>query len=344
MADEGVTIGEPPTRAQADSARAIHASYRDHGFLHLTDFGLTPQLLRSAFDTSARLFSLPTDVKMIELPRISPGTNLGYAPLASEKANHSRPADLREMFNVRNPKEYTNDFGGTPDGTDAVALEVWSVVEKAARRFALALALALGLEADYFARSLERMDLCACRFNHYPPLPNGPSRPQEPGALRIGEHTDFAAFTFLLLEPSGGAMGLQVKPQSAAADEGPYGDGWLDVEIPSAPPGVVGAIVNTGQQLPYWTNDVWRATSHRVVAPDATAALSDRYSIACFFDADKAAPVSVDPRFVPAGEQPRYPPTTGLEYLLRKLARAQGKTEELQGKREVYDEDIGVSR
>ena len=106
----------------------------------------------------------------------------------------------------------------------------------------------------------------------------------------------------------------------------------------------MGAIVNTGQQLPYWTNDVWRATSHRVVAPDATAALSDRYSIACFFDADKAAPVSVDPRFVPAGEQPRYPPTTGLEYLLRKLARAQGKTEELQGKREVYDEDIGVSR
>ena len=80
------------------------------------------------------------------------------------------------------------------------------------------------------------------------------------------------------------------------------------------------------------------------MAADAEAARADRYSIACFYDADKAAPVNVDPRFVPEGEQPHYPPTTGLEYLLRKLARAQGATAELGGRREVYDHDIGVRR
>lgn len=346
MADEGVVLdGADPTAAQMDAAKAIHESYTSHGFLHVLNFGLDESLLRRAFDVSSRLFAMPTEVKMTSLARISPASNVGYAPLALEKANHSRPPDLREMFNVRNPREHTNRFDGTPEGTEAVALELWRVLERAARRFSLALALALGLERDYFTRSMDKMDLCACRFNHYPPIPNGePSRPREPGPLRIGEHTDFAAFTFLLLEPSHGALGLQVRPGSVASDVGPYGDGWVDVVVPPSPPASVGAIVNAGQQLPYWTNDLWKATSHRVVAADAEAARADRYSIACFYDADKAAPVNVDPRFVPEGEQPHYPPTTGLEYLLRKLARAQGATAELGGRREVYDHDIGVRR
>ena len=58
-----------------------------------------------------------------------------------------------------------------------------------------------------------------------------------------------------------------------------------------------GAIVNTGLQLPYWTNDVWRATPHRVVSRSAAEADESRYSIACFIDPDADAPVAVDERF-----------------------------------------------
>ena len=108
----------------------------------------------------------------------------------------------------------------------------------------LALALALDLETEYFAKSLKTFDLCTCRFNHYPPPGNvtAPSR-ADAAALRIGEHTDFGAFTFLLL-PDGVPKGLQVASAS----------GWVDVELrmDDVPVGSSSAIVNTGAQLPYW--------------------------------------------------------------------------------------------
>ena len=98
---------------------------------------------------------------------------------------------------------------------------------------------------------------------------------------------------------------------------------WMDVVTPHVA-GQVGALVNTGALLARWTNDTWRATAHRVIVPDEDAAAKDRYSIAIFIDPDAEARVAVDPRFVREGEAPRYPPTTGLEYLLAKLREAQG--------------------
>ena len=61
-----------------------------------------------------------------------------------------------------------------------------------------------------------------------------------------------------------------------------------------------------------------------MIVPDAAAAASPRYSIAAFFDPDSDAEVAVHPRFVRPGEAPRYPPTTGLAFLLMKLKEAQG--------------------
>ena len=77
-----------------------------------------------------------------------------------------------------------------------------------ARRYALACALALGLELDYFVRTLARMDCCTLRFLHYPPCaaPTAADGVVEATPIRVGEHTDFGAFTFLLLGE--GAQGL----------------------------------------------------------------------------------------------------------------------------------------
>jgi len=99
----------------------------------------------------------------------------------------------------------------------------------------------------------------------------------------------------------------------------------LDVELPPPRKGDgAGALVNTGALLARWTNVVWKATAHRVIVPSAEVAAAHRYSIACFIDPDSDAPIVVDERFVPAGEAPRYPPTTGLAFLLMKLREAQG--------------------
>ena len=84
------------------------------------------------------------------------------------------------------------------------------------------------------------------------------------------------------------------------------------------------AIINTGALLARWTNDRWRATAHRVIVPDADVALHDRYSIPIFITPDASAMVSVHPRFVADGEQPKYPPMTALDYLLMKLKEVYG--------------------
>ena len=127
---------------------------------------------------------------------------------------------------------------------------------------------------------------------------------------------------------------LQVRAQRATAaasagdetaSDASSDDGWLDVSVPprARSDAEAGAIVNTGLQLPYWTNDVWRATPHRVVSRSAAEADESRYSIACFIDADADARVAVDPRFVPEGARAKYPPTTGREYLQRAIREAQ---------------------
>ena len=327
--DEGVVIGDAPTADQSAAAAAIHAACIDHGFVHIYDFGVTPELRSASFAAARGLFALPDEHKRENLSRISPQTNLGYAPFSYEQLNRGRPPDLKEAFNVRNPVVHTNDFRGVSDGFEQTALTLWAAVEKAARRYALACAVALGLDAHYFERTLSRMDLCTLRFLHYPPTDilsttNGAAAKTET-AIRVGEHTDFGAYTFLLL--GDGAQGLQMKPVQGGEIGGAAGGeegGWIDVVAPPAPEGSVGALVNTGACLARWTNDVWRATAHRVIVPNLEVASTDRYSIACFIDPDAKAVVEVDPRFVPEGEEPKYPPTTGLAYLLHKLKEAQG--------------------
>ena len=59
---------------------------------------------------------------------------MGYAPFAYEQLNRARAADLKEAFNVRCPRVHANDFTGTPTEFEPTALELWSVIEKAARR------------------------------------------------------------------------------------------------------------------------------------------------------------------------------------------------------------------
>ena len=64
--------------------------------------------------------------------------------------------------------------------------------------------------------------------------------------------------------------------------------------------------------------------------PSAAIAARHRYSIACFIDPDATATVAVDERFVAAGERPKYPATTGLDFLLGKLREAQGVDDDEQ--------------
>ncbi len=63
-------------------------------------------------------------------------------------------------------------------------------------------------------------------------------------------------------------------------------------------------VVNIGDCLMRWTNDVFVSTPHRVVNRSGR----ERYSIAFFFDPNPDAEVAVIPSCVGEGERARYEP------------------------------------
>lgn len=343
LVDNGAVIGEEPTPAQLETAKAIHDAGTAHGFVCLQNCGVQKCTLTSAFEASESLFTGSSREEKTKLKRLDPTDNTGYAPIGAESLNRKRRgADMKESFNVRNSH---NDFTGTPNGFQDAATNLWNNVRDSSRRYAICCALALGLPPDYFSKTIDSMDLCTLRMLHYPPVVDldhvntGDMEEEEMNAIRIGEHTDFGLFTFVFVRnpEKSSSHGLQVKAIEggdltigrAANVANEDADGWSNVVLDEATLSqskddeTAVAIVNTGALLARWTNDVWRATAHRVICgPDALT--SPRFSIACFIDPDKETLCQVHEKFVPAGEQAKYPPVTSLEYLQMKLREAQG--------------------
>jgi isopenicillin N synthase-like dioxygenase len=340
---KGKPIGfsDTPSDSQQAVAKAIDTACRTHGFVCLRNTGISRQGLAAAFMASKDVFGM-SDEEKAKLKPLDPTTNTGYNGLGSEALNRRRAADLKEVFNVRKPSANDEDlFQGTPDGFQVTSTNFWDEIAILSQRFSQCCAIALGLEVDYFAKTMTEMDLCTLRMLCYPPCPVTESNEHNPNAsIRVGEHTDFGAYTFLFVHDlhDKSSHGLQVKPIEGAdlgmgslvsRADSMFTCGWKDVIFDDAMLAIMdqdetcSVLVNTGALMARWTNDVWRATAHRVIVkPEARN--SYRYSIAAFFDPDKSTVCSVHTKFVPEGEEPKYSPIKSMDYLLMKLREAQG--------------------
>ena len=136
------------------------------------------------------------------------------------------------------------------------------------------------------------------RLLHYPPLKEDPT----PGQIRAGAHSDYGTLTLLFQDNVGG---LEVK--TAQGD-------WV-----SAPyiPGTV--LINTGDLMERWSNDVFRSTKHRVALPEGAKASRHRYSMAFFCQPNPEANIVCLPTCQRVETPPKYPPVKAGEYLLSRL-------------------------
>ena len=276
----------------ADLGRAC----RDTGFFVLTGHGVAEALIARVFAAADAFFALPRAQKA-RLDIRASGTNRGWAEIGTENLDDTSDAfDRKEAFNIGldlapdDPRILRGEpFRGVnlwPDlpGFREGLLEYFDAVHRLGVELHRPISLDLGLDEHYFAAHLDQ-PLATLRLLRYP---GGGGE-----GIGAGAHTDYGSVTLLMTD---GEPGLQVRPR---------GQDWIDV------PHVAGGfVVNIGDCLMRWTNDLYVSTPHRVQVPKRA-----RRSIAFFLDPNPDAVIQALPGTGPA----HYPPVTGADYLRARL-------------------------
>ena len=283
------------------TARKIALACRDTGFFYCINHGVPAALIEQAFALSHQFFALPAAAKT-RLAIEAIGGNRGYSGLRHEALDPLHGADFKEAYNVGlelaaddpeilagMPFRNLNAWPPVPEFREAI-LAYFEACANLARQLHRAFAFDLGLAEDFFEDKLDR-PMATLRLLRYPAAATG-----ETGA---GEHTDYGNITLLATD---GVGGLEVRARNG---------GWI------AAPVIQGAfIVNIGDCLMRWSNDVYVSTPHRVI----TRGGNERYSIAFFCDPNPEAMVEAIAACVPPGEKPLYPPVKAADYLAARLA------------------------
>jgi isopenicillin N synthase-like dioxygenase len=300
----GLTSSELSERAAV--AAKLGQACRETGFFYVVNHGMPETARDSIFAAARAFFSLPVAEKQEYSIRRS-RHNRGYVALEGERLDQTAIlSDYKEAFNVGlelaasdpevlagKPFRGVNLWPAIAGWRDTV-LAYYDASLGLGRRIHRGFALYLGIEENFFEDKLEA-PLAVLRMLHYPPQPQRRDRAPDSGA---GTHTDYGNLTILATD---GVAGLQVRARSGA---------WLDA------PRIPGAFVcNIGDCLMRWTSGVYVSTPHRVAIP-----VEARYSVAFFLDPSPDARVEVLPSCMAPGERPRFPPTTGAEYLQHRLA------------------------
>ncbi len=294
-------MGEPGSVER--TAAQLGDACRKVGFFYLTGHGIGQNLLDEVFALSRTLFAQEPGVKdALSIARSM--NNRGYVALDSENLDPDAPSDAKEAFNIgREPDP------GEPDATGelpSTGVNFWPDIPRfrtvmnayyqACRSLCEQLhevfAADLGLAADYFAPYVDHPS-ATLRLLHYPANPRAVDE-----RLGAGEHTDYGNVTILAQDDVGG---LEVRNRDGE---------WLK----AAP--IAGAfIVNIGDCLMRWSNDIYLSTPHRVVSPLER----ERYSVAFFFDPNPDALIETLPGCLRPGEEVHYEPVLFSDYLRARL-------------------------
>ena len=304
-------------------ARAVDDACRVSGFFQIVGHGIDEVLRQDVKDVADEFFALPEDEKR-QCEPASREINRGYSCRKTESLSYStgvaRPPDLAEAFIVGNDRVVEGDpyfeaerhrsFAPNlwPSRPARMRDAVWSyylAIDALSHEMGNIAAMALGLEADFFARRVDKA-IATLRCNWYRRNANEVTLPDDQMAL--GAHTDYGILTVLMADPT---PGLQVIARDGQ---------WHDVL-----PLEEGFVVNTGDALAVWTNDEWASTIHRVV-PSSTPGAERRRSFAFFQDGNYDAVIECLPTCTSAERPPRYASITLGKHVLDKIVGGRAQT------------------
>ncbi|CAL1701221.1 unnamed protein product [Somion occarium] len=170
-----------------------------------------------------------------------------------------------------------------------------------------AIALGLDLEENFFDDQINEQ-FHNLRLLSYPSIRTNLLRQE--GQARAGAHSDYGTLTLLFQDSVGG---LEVQNPHTKTFQ------------PGTPiPGTI--VVNAGDLLARWSNDILRSTLHRVVAPpveklsETEGITPARQSIAFFCNPNGGAKISCLPTCLGVNGENKYPPVTTEDYIVGRLS------------------------
>jgi isopenicillin N synthase-like dioxygenase len=297
--------GDSEQRKQA--ALELAGAFRNVGFAYLTGHGVSQELIDRTFAEAGRFFALPRERKA-EVAVEKSSCDRGWFDIGMENLDPDKQeeGDLKEGYRIGNdlppdhplvrrglpfhgPNQWPTDVPGFRETMEAY----FAAVHGLAREVTHAIAIALELPEEYFDAWFTTPMVIMSPL-HYPPQGAADGGEISEARIGAGAHSDYGCLALLAQDDRGG---LQVR--NAAGQ-------WIDAKP------ITGAfVVNVGDMLARWTNDLFPPTLHRVINTSG----AERQSIPFFYDPNHDAPVEVIPTVLREGEEPRYPPTTSMAHL-----------------------------
>lgn len=275
------------------------------GFFLIAGHGIPNSLIKNIRDVSNEFFDLPLEEKCrsqldLNVVGASGYEVMGRTALARSLGNDT-PPDYREGYKISVPNVpavdpyYHSEEGkkyfpptvwpANPKRFQSIYEEYYKAVDNLASQIMRIFAMALDLEENFFA---DKIDKAVNRLNAIRYLAQ--EKPPIEGQLRAGEHTDYGTLTILLAEDKPG--GLQVRTRNGK---------WVDVRPPDGT-----FVINIGDLMMHWTNDLWISNLHRVANPPPEHAHVSRLSIVFFQKPNYNAEIKCLDRT----QQAKYQPTT----------------------------------
>lgn len=291
--------------AKQKLAAELRTACTEIGFFYIKNHGVSQALIDGTFAECPRFFGLPLEEKLRLHVRNS-GNNSGYTPLLEENTDPTAKGDLHEAFDLAHElpegdpdrAAHPNHFGANqwPTGLPGFRAQVeayYAAMLTLGQRLFGAFALALDLPEDFF-QPLAGKPTAIMRLLSYPSQ-DGPIDPKQIG---IGAHSDYECFTILCQET---VPALQVRNTEGK---------WID-----APPIRGTFVINIGDQMARWTNDLFASTLHRAMNTSGRA----RYSIPCFVGSNVDTLIQALPGTVTADRPAKYPPVLAGDYVQGRL-------------------------
>lgn len=261
-----IDLSDSPARTREELAAEIGDACKKWGFFQVVNHGVPLGLRKRVEELVKEFFDQPPEEKeKVKRDEVHP---MGYHD--SEHTKNVR--DWKEVFDffLQDPtlipalshpedkslRKLTNQWPQSPPQFRETCEEYAREVENLAFKLLELISLSLGLPADKF-NGYFKEQTSFLRFNHYPPCP------QPELALGVGRHKDGGALTVLSQDSVGG---LQIQRRS---------DGeWISIRpTPDA------YVINLGNAMQVWTNDLYWSAEHRVVVNTE----KERFSVPFFF-------------------------------------------------------------